>query len=138
MVKNVRISSYIRKPSSYMTLHPIPSEFPYIWGKFCFLFISASPWTLRFFPRIWRHFCVPQTTLNLPCSPYTLKYFLCILRIRRKNEEYVERNFTFNNACGLVRMYVKKINLKKLVLMPPNLYCSSSSFFLPFCSHKQL
>ncbi len=28
-------------PSSYMTLHPIPSEFPYIWGKFCFLFISA-------------------------------------------------------------------------------------------------
>jgi len=104
----VRISSYIRKPSSYMTLHPIPSEFPYIWGKFCFLFISASPWTLRFFPRIWRHFCVPQTTLNLPCSPYTLKYFLCILRIRRKNEEYVERNFTFNNAWGLVRMYVKK------------------------------
>ncbi len=25
-------------PSSYMTLHPIPSEFPYIWGKLCFLF----------------------------------------------------------------------------------------------------
>ncbi len=25
-------------PSSYMTFHPIPSEFPYIWGKFCFLF----------------------------------------------------------------------------------------------------
>ncbi len=28
-------------PSLYMTLHSIPSEFPYIWGKFCFLFISA-------------------------------------------------------------------------------------------------
>ncbi len=27
-------------PSSYMTLHPIPSEFPYRWGKFYFLFIS--------------------------------------------------------------------------------------------------
>jgi hypothetical protein len=24
-------------PSSYMTLHPIPSEFPYIWGTFCFV-----------------------------------------------------------------------------------------------------
>jgi hypothetical protein len=24
-----------------MTLHPIPSEFPYLWGKFCFFFISA-------------------------------------------------------------------------------------------------
>ncbi len=24
-----------------MTLHPIPSEFPYIWGKFCFLFYQC-------------------------------------------------------------------------------------------------
>jgi hypothetical protein len=24
-----------------MTLHPIPSEFPYIWGKFSFFFISV-------------------------------------------------------------------------------------------------
>ncbi len=29
-------------PSSYVTLHPIPSEFPYIWGKFCFLFYQCS------------------------------------------------------------------------------------------------
>ncbi len=28
-------------PSSYMTLHPIPSEFPYIWGKLVFFFISV-------------------------------------------------------------------------------------------------
>ncbi len=28
--------------SSYMTLHPILSEFPYIWGKFVFFFISAE------------------------------------------------------------------------------------------------
>ncbi len=28
---------YLRN-SSYMTLQPIPSEFPYIWGKFLFLF----------------------------------------------------------------------------------------------------
>ncbi len=29
-------------PSSYMTLHPIPSEFPYIWRKFCFLFYRCT------------------------------------------------------------------------------------------------
>ncbi len=29
-------------PSSYMTLHPIPSEFPYISGKFSFLFIRVG------------------------------------------------------------------------------------------------
>jgi hypothetical protein len=28
----------IGSPSSCMTLHPIPYEFPYKWGKFCFLF----------------------------------------------------------------------------------------------------
>ncbi len=69
MTKYWRISSYIRKPihwlwkgmqqniilvknqffayfpkilSSYMTLHPIPSKFPYIWGKFCFLFYECD------------------------------------------------------------------------------------------------
>jgi hypothetical protein len=33
-------------PSSYMTLHPIPSEFPYIWGKFSFLFIRAASYII--------------------------------------------------------------------------------------------
>ncbi len=28
-------------PSSYMTLHPIPSEFPYIWGKILFSFFIS-------------------------------------------------------------------------------------------------
>ncbi len=38
MVKNLRISSYIGKPyTSYMTLHPIQSEFSDIWWKFSFL-----------------------------------------------------------------------------------------------------
>ena len=53
MGKNLRISSYITNiwgnaqifplgsPSSNMTLHPIPSEFPYIWGIFCFLFYQC-------------------------------------------------------------------------------------------------
>ncbi len=29
-------------PSSYMTLQPLPSEFPYIWGKFIFLFYQCG------------------------------------------------------------------------------------------------
>ena len=39
----------------------------------------CSPYSQRFFPHIWRKFCVPQTTLHLPYSPYTLKYFPRIL-----------------------------------------------------------
>ncbi len=39
-LKYLCISSYIRKPFLiYMTLHSIPSEFPYMWGKFCFSFL---------------------------------------------------------------------------------------------------
>jgi hypothetical protein len=34
-------SHILGSPSSYMTLHPIPYEFPYIWGQFCFLSISV-------------------------------------------------------------------------------------------------
>ncbi len=61
--KKIKLSSYIRKficnqshiwlniwafphllgaPSSYMALQPIPSEFPYIWWKFCFLFYQCT------------------------------------------------------------------------------------------------
>ncbi len=29
-------------PSSYMTLQPLPSEFPYLWGKFRFLFNQCT------------------------------------------------------------------------------------------------
>ncbi len=35
-------------PSSYMTLHPIPFEFPYIWGKICCLFYQCGT------PAYWR------------------------------------------------------------------------------------
>jgi len=52
--------------------------------------------THRFFPRILRQFCLPQRTLNLHYSPYMLKRFPRILRIRRKNEENAERNFHFH------------------------------------------
>jgi hypothetical protein len=42
VVKYLHISSYIRKPFLilYMTMHLIPSEFPYIWGIF-FSFLSV-------------------------------------------------------------------------------------------------
>ncbi len=42
MTKYLRISSSTRNPSSYMTLQPLPSEFPYIWGKFLFLFYQCE------------------------------------------------------------------------------------------------
>jgi hypothetical protein len=40
MVKYLRISS-LGSHSSNMTLQPVPSEFPYIWGKFCYLFYQC-------------------------------------------------------------------------------------------------
>jgi hypothetical protein len=42
MGKYLRISSILESPSSYMTLQPIPSKFPYIWGKFIFSFLSVQ------------------------------------------------------------------------------------------------
>ncbi len=46
MDKYLRISSYIRNPfliyGTDMFLQPIPYEFPYMWGKFHFLFISVE------------------------------------------------------------------------------------------------
>ncbi len=41
LVKYLRIS-YIRKPFLYITLHLLHSEFPYIWGKFDFLFYQCT------------------------------------------------------------------------------------------------
>jgi hypothetical protein len=38
---HLRISSYIRKPSSYITLQLLHPEFPYIWGNSIFFFISV-------------------------------------------------------------------------------------------------
>ncbi len=40
---NAQIFSHILGGrSSYMTLQPLPSGFPYIWGKFCFLFYQCA------------------------------------------------------------------------------------------------
>jgi hypothetical protein len=38
----VKYLSFLGSPSSYMTLQPIPCEFPYIWGKFLFLFYPCT------------------------------------------------------------------------------------------------
>ncbi len=40
LIKYLRISSYIRKPF-LMTLHPIPSEFPYTYEENFFSFLSV-------------------------------------------------------------------------------------------------
>jgi hypothetical protein len=40
MIKYLRISSYVRKPSN-MTLQLLLSEIPNIWGKFISIFINA-------------------------------------------------------------------------------------------------
>ncbi len=45
MMKNIcAFTHIIGSPSSYMTLHLIPSEFPYIWWKFSFLFYQCGYW----------------------------------------------------------------------------------------------
>jgi hypothetical protein len=50
---------------------------------------------LKYFPSIRRRFCVAQTTLTWLYSSCTLKYFPRILTVRRKNGEYAERNYYF-------------------------------------------
>ncbi len=86
----------------------------------------------KYFPPNRRWSCVLQTTRHSPYSSYTLKYITCtlysilwiwldtfrlfhirwntfrILRIRRKNEEYTERNFHFKKCLGAV--YQKNSN----------------------------
>ncbi len=44
-----------------------------------------------------------HAALNLPYSPYTLKYFQHILRIRRRNEEHAERNFHLQQCLGTLK-----------------------------------
>jgi hypothetical protein len=100
--------------------------------------VASSPCTHRFFPRIWRQFCVPQTTLHSPYSPCSLKYIPCILhghlnafRVffeyaeRRKN--YAERNFHFQKILGTLKgQHFKKIEWGLIHLPRMN------SFQIPF------
>jgi hypothetical protein len=46
MGKYFRIPHKLGSPSSYMTLQLLHSEFPYIWGKFYFLFYQCIPGTI--------------------------------------------------------------------------------------------
>ncbi len=47
--KHLRISSYtvLGSPSSYMTVQRLHSEFPYIWGKFDFSFLSVCRYSYK-------------------------------------------------------------------------------------------
>jgi hypothetical protein len=73
MVKNLRIYSYtvLGSPSSYITFHPIPPEFPHIWGNFCFLLYQC---TSRLF---WSGSVRRQTHAGcyLPSPPLSLSSF---------------------------------------------------------------
>ncbi len=67
MAKYLRISSYIRSPSSYMTLQLLHSEFPYIWGIWFSFYQCTVPGT-----HTWRDLtCCPQgcrASLTNSCS----------------------------------------------------------------------
>ncbi len=103
---------------------------------------AYSPNIFKYFPRIRRQFCVPQTTLichilhlrlNTFCviseyaqilsaqSPQVLKSFPGILRLRRKNEEYAERNSRFQQCLGTLKgQYFKKIEWGVICLLRMN------------------
>ncbi len=62
MGKNFIISSYSRSPSLYMTLHPIPSEFPY----------TVYEENLVFFSKIW--VCMVHVKLDTSCARVSLTF----------------------------------------------------------------
>jgi hypothetical protein len=55
-------------PSLYITFHPIRTEFPYIYGKFCFLFISEWHWPPILKPLFFLVEAVNNTTRNVRSS----------------------------------------------------------------------
>ncbi len=71
-------------PSLHMTLHPIPSEFPDIWGKFCFLFyqckradfhrrLSSLAFCFKIMDtRTYRYFYIFAQTMYLPPSIFNI------------------------------------------------------------------
>ncbi len=100
----------------------------------------VTPNMFKYFPRIRRRFFVPQITLichilhirlNTFCvfseyaqilshhSPQVLEsFFPRILRLRRKNEEYAERNFHFQQCVGTLKgQYFKKIEWRVICLL---------------------
>jgi hypothetical protein len=61
-------------PSSYMTLHPIPCEFPYTWGKCCFLFYQCSSGHLQYSTVVYgKNICAFRHILGSSSSYMTLR-----------------------------------------------------------------
>jgi len=91
--QKVQLERILKKIKFILLLHEI-------FTVLCLL--ASSPCTHRFFPRILRQFCEPQTTLNLPYSPYTIKYFLYVSSESAEimNTQSQKDIFTFNNACS--------------------------------------
>jgi len=75
--KSLRVLFWHRRPPSWATR--------VLYSRAVFIFNEPAL----------RQFCVLQTTLNSPYSPYMLKHFRHILGIRRMYEEQTGRNFYF-------------------------------------------
>ncbi len=101
----------IRSNSNYFRIrsqrHTLPHGFIHrgtiAWNDPSVLCLFASsPCTQRFFSLYPKTIlCTENSPINYPYSSYTLRYFPRILQICRRNEEYAEKIFTFNNARGL-------------------------------------
>ncbi len=79
---------------SYMTLQPIPSEFPYIWGKFSFLFYPCS--RLVYFGRKKRKACqnFPVLAMKKPT-----RYITCDLWETFESKNLANCWYTFKPGC---------------------------------------
>ncbi len=83
-------------PCSYMTLHPIPSEFSYIWRKFSFLFYQCMYRTMKWLG------CKPGSS-PFRCIVSKIPEFLCLLSVRVLGPAYMKNrkiNFCFNLFLG--------------------------------------
>ncbi len=114
-----KIKSYfthIGSPSSYMTLQPIPSGYPYIWGKFLFLFYQCKIPRRKLRPRnaqrrkvrktkvrdYWRSEAIMfgiKDNKKLKCRTVYTVYFFCIPPERSSSlilQRYQELCFKIN------------------------------------------
>ncbi len=102
MTKYLRISSYciLGSPSSYMTLQPLRSKFPYIWGKINFLFYHCRDVAITF------------TKMTKNCKSY-IKYL---------------RPSCESRGCHMRPLYRPRLLLHQMNLEYTNILTLSSNF----------
>ncbi len=101
--ENICACPYILgSPSSYITLHPILSEFPYVWGKFLFSFLSVQYWTLmkeltgQSDETRWIFFCGPLSYIRAFCMCSVIGWlspesniYMCMKKFTKMKKSYV-------------------------------------------------